>query len=146
MMRDDLAMLKRAYDIFDEAGRVGTRRIGKKIARLLSDPDFFTAIFKPDTKGSSKEELNAQIGRVFDAASKRGAIESIVDAISDYGYWDMGRGTACFLATLVNLGMATIDAKATDLGRAKDHNEIGGSDYERSMRKLSNGYAMLRRN
>ena len=55
MMRDDLAMLKRAYDIFDEAGRVGTRRIGKKIARLLSDPDFFTAIFKPDTKGSSKD-------------------------------------------------------------------------------------------
>lgn len=142
--RDDLKMLERAYDLFDDAAHMNGDKLRRKLCAMLSDEDFLMAIFKPDTKEHPKEELNAAIARVYGVASKRSTISAIADAISDYGYGDMGRASATFLVTLVNLGMATIDSKASDLGRERDHDEVSDRDYNRQMSKMESYQEDLR--
>ena len=137
-MRDDLRILGRAYEIFDSANEMSSDRLRRKLLNLLSDDEFLMAVFKPTVTGDeTKEALNVKIQQVFDAASKRSVVSAIADAISDHGYFDLSRASATFLVTLVNLGMATIDTKASDLGREKDHNEISDRDYSKGMAKLN---------
>ena len=137
-MRDDLRILGRAYEIFDSANEMSSDRLRRKLLNLLSDDEFLMAVFKPTVTGDeTKEALNVKIQQVFDAASKRSVVSAIADAISDHGYFDLSRASATFLVTLVNLGMATIDTKASDLGRKKDHNEISDRDYSKGMAKLN---------
>lgn len=136
MAYDTMRMLEKAYDLFDEANQMSSGQLRKKLLRTITNEDFLMALFRPSSTNASKEELNAAITRIYDAASKRSTIASIAEAISDYGFGDMGRASATFLVTLVNLGMANIDEKASDLGRAKDHNEIGDGEYNRQMAKL----------
>ena len=137
-MRDDLRILGRAYEIFDSANEMSSDRLRRKLLNLLSDDEFLMAVFKPTVTGDeTKEALNVKIQQVFDAASKRSVVSAIADAISDHGYFDLSRASATFLVTLVNLGMATIDTKASDLGREKAHNEISDRDYSKGMAKLN---------
>lgn len=137
-MRDELRILGRAYEIFDSANEMSSDRLRRKLLNLLSDDEFLMAVFKPTVTGDeTKEALNVKIQQVFDAASKRSVVSAIADAISDHGYFDLSRASATFLVTLVNLGMATIDTKASDLGREKDHNEISDRDYSKGMAKLN---------
>ena len=133
---DTLRILNKAADLFEDP--YGSEKLKKKVISLLGNEDFLKAIYDPDLSDCSKEEANAAITRVYDLASKKAGIQLITEALSDYGHYNLGRASACFLATLVNLGMANIDAKATDLGRAKDHDEVGVRSYDRSMSKLEN--------
>ena len=137
-MRDDVRILNRAYELFDDASHGSGDSLKRKLVRLIGDEEFLMAIYRPDTKATTKEQLNTLIGQVFDVASKKNCINTIAEAISDNGYYELGRPSACFLVTLVNLGMATIDSKATDLGRAKDHEEISTREYDKGMRRLEN--------
>lgn len=135
--RDDMRVLDKAYALFDDANSMSSDRFRKKLVRTLADEEFLMSIFKPTAgEGYGKAELGAKITQVYDAACKRSTVSAIAEALSDYGYGDMGRASAVFLVTIVNLGMATIDTKATDLGRAYDHDEIGESEYNRNLKKL----------
>lgn len=134
--RDDLAVLERAQELFEDASRSPGEKLERKLRSLVADERFLKAMFKPDTAKVPKETINAAIARIYDVASKRSAIATLAEAISDYGYMDMGRASATFLVSLVNLGMATIDEKATDLGREKDHDEVSDREYNRQMAKL----------
>lgn len=135
--RNDMKMLSRAYELMDSANDMSSDRFRRKLIRLISDEDFLMAIFKPSAgENYTKAELSAKLNQVYDVACKRSTISAIAEAMSDYGYGDMGRASATFLVTLVNLGMATIDTKAQDLGRAQDHDEISDREYNRNMEKL----------
>ena len=137
-MASDMKILSRAYEIFDSANEMSSDRFRKKLLNLIGDDEFLMAIFRPRiTEEEPKEALSAKIAQVYDVASKRSVISVIAEALSDHGYYSLMRPSATFLVTLVNLGMATIDTKATDLGRMKDHNEISDREFNRNMEKLT---------
>lgn len=137
-MRDDSKILTRAVHVFESANTMSSDRFRKRLVELIANDNFLMAIFRPTpSSGVSKEDLRAIITQVYDAASKRSTVSTIAEAISEYGYSSMSRTSAVFLVSLVNLGMATIDSKASDLGRAKDHGEISSREFERNISKLN---------
>ena len=138
MKTNTTEMLSKAYNLFDSANEMSSERFRRKLLNIITDDEFLMAIFKPEiASNEDKDLIAAMVSQVYDAASKRSVISAIADAISDHGYYDLNRASATFLVTLVNLGMASIDSKASDLGRAKDHNEISSSDFNRGMAKLN---------
>lgn len=139
MSRNDVRTLNRAYSLFESASEMGSGSFRRKLIQTITDRDFIAALFRPNIdKSYGKEEAAAKITQVYDVASRRKTIHAIAEALNDYGYGGMTRTTAVFLVTLVNLGMATIDAKASDLGRQKDHGEINGHEFDRQMERLDN--------
>lgn len=137
-MSKDMKILNRAYELLDSANEMSSDRFRKKLLDLIGNDDFLMAIFKPTIgEDESKEEISAKITQIYDAASKRSTIGAIAEALSDHGYYSLMRPSATFLVTLVNLGMATIDTKASELGRAKDHDEISEREFNRNMEKLT---------
>lgn len=135
MTRDDLAVLDKAYNLFDSANSMSSSRLHKKLVNLLGSEEFLRAMFRPDLSGG-KENTKAMITNVYDVATKRSTIRAIATALCDCGYFELTRTSAVFLASLVNLGMATVDGKASDLGRRLDHNDISKADYQRSIGRL----------
>lgn len=137
MARNDYKVLDKAYNLFDNATEMASDNFRRKLIRTLTDEEFLMAVFRPTGgPGYGKEDLSAKIAQLYDAASRRKTISAISDALDDYGYGGMGRPSAVFLVTLVNLGMASIDAKATDLGRQQDHDDISNRDFNRHMERL----------
>jgi len=137
MSRNDQKTLNRAATLFDSASEMGSGSFRRRLIQTITDQEFIGALFKPIvTKDYGKEEAAAKITQVYDVASRRKTIHAIAEALNDYGYGGMTRTTAVFLVTLVNLGMATIDAKATEIGRQKDHSEINGREFDRQMERL----------
>lgn len=135
----DRQVLERAVSMFDSANSMSSDRFRRKLAALIGEESFLKAIFKPTPSAdATKEDLRAIITQVYDAASKRSTVATIAEAISDYGYGSMTRSSAVFLVSLVNLGMATIDTKASDAGRARDHGEISEREFQRIISKLDN--------
>lgn len=133
----DRQILERAANTFDSANTMSSDRFRRRLATMLGDQAFLKAIFRPTPgKDATKEDLRAIITQVYDAASKRSSVAAIAEAISDYGYNGMTRSSAVFLVSLVNLGMVTIDTKATDIGRARDHDEVSQREYQRVIAKL----------
>lgn len=138
MKRNDMKTLSKGYELLDSANIMGSDRFQRKLLALLSDEEFLAAVFKPVVgDGYTKADISAELCHVYDAAIKRSTISAISEALSGYGYGDMGRTSACFLTTLVNLGMASIDTKASDLGREKDHGEISDREFSKKMEALN---------
>lgn len=136
-MSTERQILERAIKLFDGVNSMVTDRYRRKLVDLIADETFLRAIFRPTPRNdTTKEEMRSLIMQVYDAASKRSSVAALADAISDYGYSYLSRTSAVFLVSLVNLGMATIDNKAADIGRARDHNEVSAREYERVIRKL----------
>jgi hypothetical protein len=145
---NDLQTLCRAYELLDSSNEYSAGRFRKKLINMLEDEDFLRAIFKPQAdpqRGVTKDALSAKITQVCDVATKRSTVHALADALEEHGYRLNGQRTpAVFLVTIVNLGMATIDSKATDLGRAKDHEEISDESFNKEMRKLESYQEDLR--
>jgi hypothetical protein len=137
-MRNDMKTLSKACNLLDGGNGWSGDRYRKKLVETIADEDFLAAVFKPVAgEGYTKADISAKLTQLYDSATKRSSIRFIAEAIDDYGYGNMNRASAAFLATLVNLGMATIDTKAMDLGRARDHDEISSREFDRNMEKLN---------
>lgn len=118
----------------------------RQIVDMISSEDFLHAVFNPQAeKNATMDDFAALVTAIYDYGSKRKAVNAIVESIDRYGYRNMCRASAAFLVNLVNLGMATIDADASELGREADHDEISRDDYSREMRKLNAYQENLRR-
>lgn len=135
-MRDELHVLSEAADLFASCKQMRTDKFNRRLIALINSEEFLRAMFRPNMKDGKKDEITAKITQVYDAAGKPSVIEAITEAVADYGYRDFSRATTAFLTSIVNLGVSTIDAKASDLGRAMDHDEIDQREYDRQMRKL----------
>lgn len=140
---NDFQTLTKAKKLIENCVSYGSAN--RRIAEMISSEDFLHAVFNPKSdKMGTMEDISACVTAIYDMASKRKGIRVFVDTIDRYGYRNMNRASATFLVNLVNLGMASIDAAASDLGRELDHGEIGQSDFNAQMRKLNSYQEDLR--
>ena len=140
---NDYQTLTRAKKLIENSVSYG--RANRRLAEMLSSEEFLHAVFNPKgDKMGTMEDISACMTAIYDMASKRKGIRVFVDTIDRYGYRNMNRASATFLVNLVNLGMASIDAVASDLGREMDHNEITREEFNAQMRKLNSYQEDLR--
>lgn len=137
-MANNLSTLSNAIDLFDSVKATNGDRTNRKIVNLLGSEDFLVAVFRPTINGRvSQSEVSAKITELYDTVGRARVALGIANALSDYGVRSLKRTSAVFLVTMVNLGMTTINEKATELGIQRDHDNISEENYQSILRKLS---------
>lgn len=139
--REDLRLVREATRIFEDAAQnPSSHRTAHKVYELICSERFLTAIFDPAIPAKSangeKEEFSAMLVSMYDAASKSKCVFAINNAIGEFGYIHLTRTPCVFLASVVNLGMANMNSKATDLGQKLDHGEITNTQYQKTLDRL----------
>ena len=131
---NDFQTLTKAKKLIENCVSYGSAN--RRIAEMISSEDFLHAVFNPKSdKMGTMEDISACVTAIYDMASKCQCIRDFVDTIDRYGYRNMNRASSTFLVNLVNLGMASIDADASDLGRDLDHGVFVQSDFHAPRRK-----------
>lgn len=141
--QDDLRMIREGTRIFEDASQgYASNRVTKRVMGLITSENFLSATFCPaipkENRHGEKESIQSALVTMYDLASKPKSIVAINCALSDYGYARLTRTGCVFLASVVNLGIANMNTKATDLGQKLDHDEINDYQHQRVLEKLEN--------
>lgn len=135
----DMSRLEQGISLFDDVGRFkGSARTERMLTQMLSSREFLHAVYCPEDPRRiySKEDFAAKLVQLYEVASKPRTVAAVADILYDYGVRNFPRTTAVFLATVVNIAIADMNARATDIGSRHDHGEIGDEEYDRLLSKL----------